>query len=224
MILRNVQRRPVRTLTSVVGIAFAGALMVVGLLAGPAAADVTVDKMFSDHMVLQRDMAVPVWGMAAPGEKVTVAFGDQKKTAEADKDGKWLVRLDAMKVGEPGKMTVSGGTGPIVFDDVLVGEVWLGSGQSNMSYGTRYFTKRDPVLKAMADGAPLVQQVRLVPLREGRLFLNVAASVEVEGGKVSTVAAIPVQVGAAPRQPVGNGTVTTDENGEAVHSLPADEN
>lgn len=75
-----------------------------------------------------------------------------------------------------------------------------------------------------ADGAPLVQQVRLVPLREGRLFLNVAASVEVEGGTVSTVAAIPVQVGAAPRQPAGNGTVTTDENGAAIHSLPADEN
>ena len=129
-------------------------LMVVGLLAGPAAADVTVDKMFSNHMVLQRDMAVPVWGMAAPGDKITVAFRDQKKTAEADKDGKWLVRLDAMKVGEPGKMTVSGGAGPIVFDDVVVGEVWLGSGQSNMSYGTRYFTKRDPVLKAMAEGGP----------------------------------------------------------------------
>ena len=76
----------------------------------------------------------------------------------------------------------------------------------------------------MADSAPLVQQVRLVPLREGRLFLNVAASVEIEGGKVSTVAAIPVQVGAAPRQPAVNGTVTTDENDEAIHSLPADEN
>lgn len=76
----------------------------------------------------------------------------------------------------------------------------------------------------MADGAPLVQQVRLVPLREGRLFLNVAASVAIEGGKVSTVAAIPVQVGAAPRQPAANGTVTTDENGAAIHTLPADEN
>lgn len=51
-------------------------------------------------------------------------------------------------------MTVSGGTGPIVFDDVVVGEVWLGSGQSNMSYGTRSFTKRDPVLKAMVEGDP----------------------------------------------------------------------
>ena len=75
----------------------------------------------------------------------------------------------------------------------------------------------------MAGSEPLVQQVRLVPLREGRLFLNVAASVEIEGGTVSTVAAIPVQVGAAPREPVGNGTVTTDENDAAIHSLPADE-
>ena len=75
----------------------------------------------------------------------------------------------------------------------------------------------------MADNAPSVQQVRLVPLREGRLFLNVAASIEVEGGQVSSAIAIPVQVGAALRQPETNGTVTTDENGEAVHSLPAQE-
>ena len=75
----------------------------------------------------------------------------------------------------------------------------------------------------MADDAPSVQQVSLVPLREGRLFLNVAASIEVEGGQVSSAMAIPVQVGAAPRQPETNGTLTTDENGEAVHSLPARE-
>ncbi len=75
----------------------------------------------------------------------------------------------------------------------------------------------------MADDAPTVQQVRLVPLREGRLFLNVAASIEVEGGQVSTAMAIPVQVGAAPQQPATNGTLTTDENGAAVRSLPANE-
>ncbi len=75
----------------------------------------------------------------------------------------------------------------------------------------------------MADNAPSVQQVRLVPLREGRLFLNVAASIEVDGGQVSSAMAIPVQVGAAPRQPQSNGTLTSDENGDAVHSLPAQE-
>ncbi len=75
----------------------------------------------------------------------------------------------------------------------------------------------------VADNAPSVQQVRLVPLREGRLFLNVAASIEVEGGQISSAMAIPVQVGAAPRQAETNGTLTTDENGDAVHSLPANE-
>jgi hypothetical protein len=75
----------------------------------------------------------------------------------------------------------------------------------------------------IADDAPTVQQVRLVPLREGRLFLNVSASIEVEGGQVSSAIAIPVQVGAAPRQPETNGTLGTDENDAAIHSLPARE-
>ncbi len=131
-------------------------LMVVGLLAGFAMGEavVTVDKMFSDHMVLQRDMAVPVWGSAKAGEKVTVAFRDQTKSAGADKDGKWLVRLDAMKVGESGKMTVSGSAAPIVFDDVVVGEVWFGSGQSNMGVRAGAFAKDDPVLASMVAGGP----------------------------------------------------------------------
>ena len=129
-------------------------LMIVGLWAGFAAGEVAVDKMFSDHMVLQRDMAVPVWGTAGAGEKVTVAFRDQTKQVEADKDGKWVARLDAMKVGEPGKLTVSGGTGPIIFDDVVVGEVWLGSGQSNMAGGAGGYVKNDPVLAAMVAGGP----------------------------------------------------------------------
>lgn len=73
-------------------------------------------------------------------------------------------------------------------------------------------------------GEPALQQVRLVPLREGRLFLNVAASIAVEDGTVSSAIAIPIQVGAAPRQPEQNGTITTDEAGEAIHSLPASEN
>ncbi len=71
------------------------------------------------------------------------------------------------------------------------------------------------------DGKPSIQQVRLVPLREGRLFLNVAASVAIDGGTVSTAIAIPIQVGSASREPEQNGTITTDEQGEAIHSLPA---
>ena len=75
-----------------------------------------------------------------------------------------------------------------------------------------------------ASGETVVQQVRLVPLREGRLFLNVSASIAVDNGTVSTAIAIPIQVGAAPRQPEENGTITTDAEGEAIHSLPATEN
>ena len=71
------------------------------------------------------------------------------------------------------------------------------------------------------DAEPSVQQVRVVPMREGRLFLNVSATVETEGGRMSTVTAIPIQVGAAPREIIENGEVVTDENGELLRSLPA---
>ena len=76
------------------------------------------------------------------------------------------------------------------------------------------------VSMAATDSAePQTQQVRIIPLREGRLFLNVSASVETDGGTVSTVTAIPIQVGPAVRQQQENGTVTADENGEAIRVL-----
>ena len=78
-------------------------------------------------------------------------------------------------------------------------------------------------LAASSDGGPRMQQVQVVPLREGRLFLNVSATVETEEGTTSTVTAIPIQVGAAPRQAEENGEVLTDENGDLVRSLPATE-
>ena len=74
------------------------------------------------------------------------------------------------------------------------------------------------------DEGPSLQQVQIIPLREGRLFLNVSAAVEMENGTISTVTAIPIQVGAAARQNQQNGVITTDENGEQIRSLPASEN
>ena len=94
-----------------------------------------VNRLFSDHMVLQRDRPVPVWGTAKPGTTITVKFGQQRKTAETGTDGKWRVRLDAMKASaEPAELTVKSLTGdkPVTIADVLVGDVWLCSGQSNM--------------------------------------------------------------------------------------------
>jgi len=111
--------------------------VVVGLLfavcaASAVRADVKLPGVFADHMVLQRDMALPVWGWAEPGEKVTVTLGEQTKTATADGCGKWQVKLDAMPAGGPHVLSVKGNNA-LKIDDVLVGEVWIGSGQSNMA-------------------------------------------------------------------------------------------
>ena len=83
-------------------------------------------------MVLQRDLPVPVWGEAAPGETVTVAFAGQSRTSTAGGDGKWRVTLDPLAASaEPRELSVRG-TNIIGFSDILVGEVWFCSGQSNM--------------------------------------------------------------------------------------------
>ncbi|MDB6151552.1 MAG: hypothetical protein JWL90_5 [Chthoniobacteraceae bacterium] len=97
-----------------------------------AVADVTLPTIFSDHMVLQRDIVVPVWGWANPGEQVVVSIGAASKSATADAAGKWKLQLDKLQGAEPDKLTVKG-KNTIVINDVLVGEVWLCSGQSNMS-------------------------------------------------------------------------------------------
>lgn len=107
-------------------------LLLVACLASMAAADVSLPTMFSDHMVVQRGMAVPVWGWAEPGEEVSVAFDGQTATAAACQKGKWAVKLDAVQAGGPHKLTVQGNN-KIEISDVLVGEVWLCSGQSNMA-------------------------------------------------------------------------------------------
>jgi len=105
------------------------------ILAGAAslAADVKPSALFTDHAVLQSGMAVPVWGTASPGERVTVTLNGEKQSATASADGKWMVRLKSLKPGGPFRMTIAGNN-TITIDDVLVGEVWLGSGQSNMQF------------------------------------------------------------------------------------------
>ena len=82
-------------------------------------------------MVLQRNQAIPIWGWAEPGEKITVRFHAQEKNIRTGRDGRWMVRLDAETAGGPYIMTIAG-TGQVTFSNVLVGEVWICSGQSNM--------------------------------------------------------------------------------------------
>jgi sialate O-acetylesterase len=103
------------------------------LLSCPAFAEVKPSALFSDHAVLQSGMSVPVWGVADPGEKVTVAVAGRTQSATAAADGKWMVRLANLKPGGPFVMSIDG-RNHIEVKDVLVGEVWLGSGQSNMQF------------------------------------------------------------------------------------------
>jgi sialate O-acetylesterase len=117
--------------------------------AEPKAADI-----FSDHMVLQRRAKVPVWGTADAGAAVTVSFMGQSKSATADQAGKWMVRLDEMEaVSKPQEMTIKDAKATRVFRDVLVGDVWLGSGQSNMEFGWT-FSDEFKAQRAVRDKVP----------------------------------------------------------------------
>ena len=104
-------------------------VVAVGFALG-ARAEVRLPALFSDNMVLQRDARVPVWGWADEGEVVTVRFGDQIVKAKT-KGGKWMATLKNLKVGEPGVLIVQG-RNHIEIKNVVVGEVWVCSGQSNM--------------------------------------------------------------------------------------------
>jgi sialate O-acetylesterase len=103
-----------------------------GLCSQVARAEVKLPAIISDHMVLQADADVPLWGWANPGEEVGVSLGAVNARATADASGKWQVKLAKLPVGGPHELTVKG-TNLLTIKDVLVGEVWLGSGQSNMA-------------------------------------------------------------------------------------------
>ncbi len=104
------------------------------LAAMAASAELKLPSVFGDHMVLQQKSKVPVWGWADPGDEVTVAFNGQTRRATTDASGEWSVELKSMKHGGPFEMTVSADGESKVFKDVLIGEVWICSGQSNMQW------------------------------------------------------------------------------------------
>ncbi|MEN9977099.1 MAG: hypothetical protein RIR36_1259, partial [Bacteroidota bacterium] len=126
-----------------------------------AQATVKPNSLFSNNMVLQRGVIVPVWGTANDGETVTVEFAGQKQTVVAA-SGKWIVQLKALKEGGPFEMTIKG-ENTVVIKNILVGEVWLCSGQSNMGFPLRSvraignFPKVAAVLRD-AQNYPLIRQ------------------------------------------------------------------
>lgn len=97
-------------------------------------AELRLSSFFGDHMVLQREQALPVWGSAEPGSQVTVSFRRSQVTTTADDSGQWLAKLPPQGLGQPGKLRVQSAGETLELKDVLVGEVWICSGQSNMQW------------------------------------------------------------------------------------------
>jgi sialate O-acetylesterase len=108
-------------------------LTLLDMQAPAARGDAKLPAVFGSHMVLQRDQKDRVWGWADPGEEVTVKIGGQSHATKAGADGSWQVMLDPMPAGGPHTLAIEG-KNTLTFDDVLVGEVWICSGQSNMQW------------------------------------------------------------------------------------------
>ncbi|QDU92703.1 sialate O-acetylesterase [Lignipirellula cremea] len=139
-------------------------LLAMVLLACPAQASVTLPSFFSDHMVLQREAPLPIWGRAEPGQKITVTLAGESAVAQADGEGNWKVELKPLAASRtPQELTVqaAGEEKKITLTDVLIGDVWLGSGQSNMAGRVASYAGNDETLAALAAKAPF-PQIRLM--------------------------------------------------------------
>ncbi|HEV3249930.1 MAG TPA: sialate O-acetylesterase, partial [Puia sp.] len=109
-------------------------LLLIGLIfTSSVMAAPRLPKIFGDNMVLQRDQPIAVWGWADAKEKISVQFDRQLKIVRADKNGRWMIRMDAETAGGPYQMTITG-KNTVVIKNILVGEVWICSGQSNMEF------------------------------------------------------------------------------------------
>ncbi|MEA1996653.1 MAG: hypothetical protein U9N45_03405, partial [Gemmatimonadota bacterium] len=102
------------------------------ILATAAAADLSLSKMFGDNMVLQRWMRTPVWGIDRPGERVKIEIAGHSAITVADEGGKWIAWLEGLEAGGPYTLEATGSS-KVVVNNILVGEVWVCSGQSNMA-------------------------------------------------------------------------------------------
>lgn len=116
------------------------AVLTIGAALSAPARATDFARIFEDHMVLQRDRVVPIFGTDHPGQAVTVCFAGQTKQATTDPDGKWRVDLDSLTVNSIGQSLTATGSSTITATDVLVGEVWLAAGQSNMDWMVKQST------------------------------------------------------------------------------------
>lgn len=103
----------------------------------PDATNIRTHRLFTDHAVLQRGTALPVWGTADPGGTLKVSLADQSQTVEVNAEGMWKAEFPAMEAGGPYELRIDGSDSSIVLQDILIGDVWLASGQSNMEWPLR---------------------------------------------------------------------------------------
>ena len=142
----------------------AGAISAALLAFGVAGAQVRLPNVLSSHAVLQRDQPIHVWGWSDPGETVTVHFHDQTRTASADNLGKWSLWLTPQHAGGPYTLTAQGSSGTgsgVTLSDILVGDVWVASGQSNMEMPLNGF----PGNAVLKNGQQEIAQANLPTVR-----------------------------------------------------------
>jgi sialate O-acetylesterase len=128
-------------------------LLTASLLQASAFADVRLPNIFGDNMVLQRDKPIPVWGWADKNEKVTVTFNDQAKTVKADKNGQWKVVLSPVAAGDKSYTLTVKGKNSVALHDIVMGDVWICSGQSNMEWPVRNVVNADKEVAQSANPA-----------------------------------------------------------------------
>jgi sialate O-acetylesterase len=142
------------------------------LVAFAARAEVKLHSLFTDNMVLQRGTAVPVWGWAEDGERVTVEFRGKKVSTRA-KNGAWMVKLGKLKAGGPDELKVTGNNS-ITLKNVLVGEVWIASGQSNMEWPMRL--SHQPQMDILSANNPMLRLFTVPKLKANEPVKDVAAA------------------------------------------------
>jgi sialate O-acetylesterase len=162
-----------------------GLPLVLALLATGAPAEVRLSEVFGEHMVLQRDRPLRLWGQATPGQTLTVELGGHKGTARVGADGRWRVEFKPLPAGGPHRLVVKGDQ-TVALNDVLIGDVWLLGGQSNME-----MSLADSDTSAQENGSPQNAQ-----LRHLRVPLRASVKPEAEIAPAPWVVAEPGTVGA----------------------------
>lgn len=126
---------------------------------GTLRAEVTLAPIFSDHAVLQRGKPIPIWGWADPGEKITVKFVGNTQRTQGGSDGKWRVDLPALEADAKGQNLSVSGSNEIELHDILIGDVWLCGGQSNMEWTVQ--NSRDAQQEIAAADFPLIRHLKV---------------------------------------------------------------